>query len=216
MTTPHTSTMPYIPREFEPDWAIAPGAMIQETLEDLRFTQADVAARASISAKHLNQVIKAHVPLSPEVAVALERVLGVPADHWLALEATWQAHKARENSAVSFAGLASWLRRFPTEVLRERKIVDSQASVSARADALLRFFQVADTTAFDKVWLGDAATLTLDRLCGRRAEPVRPSAGQGNSGWRMVVSRRVTERTVTGSGLGGHVRQGGGDSGVAR
>lgn len=157
MTTPHTSTMPYIPREFEPDWAIAPGAMIQETLEDLRFTQADVAARASISAKHLNQVIKAHVPLSPEVAVALERVLGVPADHWLALEATWQAHKARVNSAVSFAGLASWLSRFPTEVLRERKIVDCEAAVSARADALLRFFQVADTTAFDKVWLAPQA-----------------------------------------------------------
>ncbi|WP_170175322.1 ImmA/IrrE family metallo-endopeptidase [Georgenia muralis] len=145
--------MRYIPREFEPDWAVAPGSMIQETLEDLRFTQADVAARASISAKHLNQVIKAHVPLSPEVAVALERVLGVPADHWLALEATWQAHKARENSAVSFAGLASWLSRFPNEVLRERKLVDTKASVAARADSLLRFFQVADTTAFEKVWL---------------------------------------------------------------
>lgn len=157
MTTPRTGTMRYIPREFEPDWAIAPGAMIQETLEDLRFTQADVAARASISAKHLNQVIKAHVPLSPEVAVALERVLGVPADHWLALEATWQAHKARENSAVSFAGLASWLRRFPTDVLRERKLVDFKAPVSVRADALLRFFQVADTTAFDKVWLAPQA-----------------------------------------------------------
>jgi HTH-type transcriptional regulator / antitoxin HigA len=157
MTTPQTSTMRYIPRQFEPDWALTPGTMIQKTLEDLRFTQADVAARASISAKHLNQVIKAHVPLSPEVAVALERVLGVPADHWLALEATWQAHKARESSQLSFAGLASWLSHFPTDVLRERKIVDTQAPVASRADALLRFFQVADTTAFDKVWLAPQA-----------------------------------------------------------
>lgn len=156
--TRRTSTVRYIPREFEPDWAIAPGTMIQETLEDLQFTQADVAARASVSAKHLNQVIKAHVPLSPEVAVALERVLGVPADHWLALEATWQARKARENSHLSFAGLASWLHRFPTEELRVRKIVDSEASISERADALLRFFQVADTTAFDKVWLAPQAS----------------------------------------------------------
>lgn len=158
MMTRDTRTMRYIPHEFEPDWAVAPGAMIQETLEDLQFTQADVAARASISAKHLNQVIKAHVPLSPEVAVALERVLGVPADHWLALEATWQARKARENSHASFAGLASWLNRFPTEELRVRKIVDLEASISERADALLRFFQVADTTAFDKVWLAPQAS----------------------------------------------------------
>lgn len=153
MTTPHTSTIRYIPRDFEPDWAVAPGSMIQEALEGLRFTQADVAARASLSAKHLNQVIKAHVPLSPEVAVALERVLGVPADHWLALEATWRAHKARESSTASFAGLASWVRRFPADVLRGRDIIDPGADVSTQADALLRFFQVADVTAFEKVWL---------------------------------------------------------------
>lgn len=157
MTTPRSSTIRHIPREFEPDWAIAPGVMIKETLQDLRFTQADVAARASISAKHLNQVIRAHVPLSPEVAVALERVLGVPADHWLALEATWQAHKARESSAASFAGLATWLRRFPTDVLRERRLIHTEDSVAAQADALLRFFQVADTTAFEKVWLAPQA-----------------------------------------------------------
>ncbi|WP_156254275.1 ImmA/IrrE family metallo-endopeptidase [Pseudactinotalea terrae] len=158
MTTPHTSTTRYNPSEFEPDWAFTPGTMILQSLEDLRFTQADVAARASISAKHLNQVIKAHAPLSPDVAVALERVLGVPAEHWLALEATWQAHKARETTQRSFAGLASWLDSFPAAVLQERNIIDTKATVASRADALLRFFHVADTTAFDKVWLAPQAS----------------------------------------------------------
>ncbi|NNH06979.1 HigA family addiction module antitoxin [Cellulomonas fimi] len=157
MTTSRPSTVRYIPREFEPDWAVAPGEMIQLALEDLRFTQADVAARASISAKHLNQVIKGHVPLSPEVAVALERVLGVSADHWLRLEATWQAHRARESAQMSFAGLSSWLRKFPEDVLRRRAIIDASAPVAERAESLLRFFQVADTEAFNRVWLAPQA-----------------------------------------------------------
>lgn len=158
MKADKTSSVRYRPREFEPDWAVAPGVVIQQTLEDLQFTQAEVAARASISAKHLNQIIKAHVALTPEVAVALERVLGVPADHWLALEATWQAHRARGTSHESFDTMGSWLRHFPTDVLLARGIVDAGASIGARADALLRFFQVADGSAFERIWLAPQAS----------------------------------------------------------
>lgn len=183
--------------------------MIQEALESQRFTQADVAARASISAKHLNQVIKAHVPLPPEVAISLERVLGVPADHWLALEATWQAHRARESSHASFAGLASWLQKFPADVLRDRKIVDTQAPVASRADRLLRFFQVADTAAFDKVWLAPQASykrsqkFTIDpyatalwlRLAEVAAEDSRDDCSPYDAGRLRSVARMILPLT---------------------
>jgi len=83
------------PTDFAPKWAVAPGALIRRELEAGGLSQADVALRTNLSTKHLNQVIQGHVPLSPEVALALERVLGSSADLWLRMDVSWQAHKAR-------------------------------------------------------------------------------------------------------------------------
>ena len=148
----------YVPQEFSPDWAVHPGRMILRELEAGGFSQADIAARANLSAKHLNQVIKGHVPLTPDVAISLERVLGASADTWLRMEATWQAHRARETASVSFASLATWVRKFPTSVLRSRRITDTSMSLAEQADSLLRLFQVADEKAFDRVWLSPQAS----------------------------------------------------------
>jgi len=44
-------------REFNPDYAIHPGAILEETLEARGLTKRDTASRCGISAKHLNQIL---------------------------------------------------------------------------------------------------------------------------------------------------------------
>lgn len=147
------STLRYVANRLEADWAVAPGTLIQAELDALEYSQADVAARTNISTKHFNQLIKGHVPLSPDIAVALERVLDIPAEMLLQMDATWQADKVRRTSASTLAGMQHWVAKFPRQALQEYRVVDFSAPASARVEALLRFFRVADERSFDRIFL---------------------------------------------------------------
>ncbi|TQR84290.1 ImmA/IrrE family metallo-endopeptidase [Mycobacterium hodleri] len=147
------SPLSYVANRFEADWAVAPGSLIQAELDALEYSQADVAARTNISTKHFNQLINGHVPLSPDIAVALERVLDIPAEMLLQMDATWQADKVRRTSASTLAGMQHWVAKFPQRALQEYRVVDFSAAASARVEALLRFFRVADEKSFDRIFL---------------------------------------------------------------
>lgn len=137
----------------EAEWAVPPGSLIKQELDEFEYSQSDVAARTNISTKHFNQLINGHVPLSPEIAVSLERVLGIPADLMLQMDATWQAEKMRRTAAATLAGLDQWLYKFPRNVLQQHAIVDFTKGMADRVEELLRFFRIADEKSFDRIWL---------------------------------------------------------------
>ena len=67
--------------------ATPPGATIKEQLNDRGMSQKEFAVRIDMSEKHVSKLINGEVQLTPEVAVRLEIVLGVPARFWNNLEA---------------------------------------------------------------------------------------------------------------------------------
>lgn len=146
------------PEEFVSEWAVPPGDLLQLELEAAGYSQADIATRAGVSAKHLNQVLRGHVPVSADIALALEQVLDVPAELTLRMEGTWQASQARTAHLESLSKLGSWVQSFPQVVLRDRVGIGSTEPVDERVDKLLRFFKVTDVEAFRKVWLAPQAS----------------------------------------------------------
>jgi len=82
-------------REFNPDYAVHPGAILEETLEARGLTKKDTASRCGISAKHLNQILHGKAPVLPDLAISLERVLGVAADLWTNLQGQYDLHQTR-------------------------------------------------------------------------------------------------------------------------
>ena len=70
--------------------ATPPGATIKEQLNDRGMSQKEFAARMDMSEKHISKLINGDVQLTPEVAVRLEMVLGVPAKFWNNLEAVYR------------------------------------------------------------------------------------------------------------------------------
>ena len=70
--------------------ATPPGATIKEQLNDRGMSQKEFAARMDMSEKHISKLINGEVQLTPEVAVRLEVVLGVPAKFWNNLEAVYR------------------------------------------------------------------------------------------------------------------------------
>ncbi|WP_455147295.1 HigA family addiction module antitoxin [Stomatobaculum longum] len=70
--------------------ATPPGATIREQLNDRGLTQKEFAVRMDMSEKHISKLINGDVQLTPETAVRLEMVLGVPAKFWNNLEAIYR------------------------------------------------------------------------------------------------------------------------------
>ena len=70
--------------------ATPPGATIKEQLNDRGMSQKEFAARMDMSEKHISRLINGDVQLTPETAVRLEMVLGIPAKFWNNLEAIYR------------------------------------------------------------------------------------------------------------------------------
>ena len=80
---------------FAPDYAVPPGETLVELLEERNMSQAELARHTDLSAKHINQIVKGHTPISSDVAFRFERVTGVPGRLWLNLENRYQERLAR-------------------------------------------------------------------------------------------------------------------------
>lgn len=70
--------------------ATPPGATIKEQLTERRMSQKEFAIRMDMSEKHISRLINGEVQLTPDVAMRLELVLGVPAHFWNNLESIYR------------------------------------------------------------------------------------------------------------------------------
>lgn len=138
--------------------ASPPGFYLRAVLDALKMSQAQLAARTGLSTKHINQVIQGVATLSPEIAIVLERAVGVPSKVWNDMEAAHQDAQARERAQQRLGDYVHWLHQFPTEELQRRGIVNNCTDAATQAGQLLSFFQVADPDAYSRVWSGAVAS----------------------------------------------------------
>ncbi|WP_328296188.1 ImmA/IrrE family metallo-endopeptidase [Kineococcus sp. NBC_00420] len=148
----------YIAEEMQLDWAPTPGRMLQRELEAQHLSQAQLSVRTGLSTKHINLVIKGRAPLSPEVAVTLEQVLGGTASTWLGIEARYRARLAQEEHHAALAAHVQWAAAFPRQPLIERRVIDAEDDPVEVVSKLLSFFKVASPDAFSKTWLEPQAS----------------------------------------------------------
>jgi addiction module HigA family antidote len=84
-----------------------PGEMLlEEFLRPLGITQSAFAIRLGISFPRLNEIVRGKRSVTPDTALRLERVLGMPADFWLGLQLDWDLwHGMRGPTASEIARL---------------------------------------------------------------------------------------------------------------
>lgn len=157
-----TSTKRYA---FTPDYAVAPGATLQETIDSLGMTQRDLAVRTGLAPKTINEIIKGKAPLTPETAVLLERVTGVPARMWNSLEANYREQLARIADRERLEADLEWLQTIPTKELIARGTIEPAADRVTLLHAVLKFFGVGSSEQWKQVWMQpDAAYRKSERF----------------------------------------------------
>lgn len=145
-------------RQFTPDYATPPGETLAEWLEEQSMTQAELATRAGLSARVVNQIIHGVAPLSQDTALKFERVTGIPARIWNTLEAYYQEHLTRLETRKDLDSQIEWLEELPVAQLRKRGIVTAApADKPGQVAELLAFFKVASVEAWRGLWLAPDA-----------------------------------------------------------
>jgi HTH-type transcriptional regulator/antitoxin HigA len=77
------------------NYAVAPGAYLEEWINEQGLSQQRVAGLLGCSRKQVNEIVNGRAPITSDTAIRLERVVGIPADSWLRYEAAYRADLAR-------------------------------------------------------------------------------------------------------------------------
>lgn len=173
--------------EFRPDYFVSPGTVLRAELDARGLTQADLATRTGLSPKHVNQVVQDVAPLSAEVALLLERTLGVSSRIWNVLESRQREATTKKNAQQELALHADWLNRFPVKELVNRGVLSALGSAGARVEQLLAFFGVADPAAWERVYAEPVAAF-------RRAQHLSPDSAATAVWLRLAEQEAATLR----------------------
>jgi addiction module HigA family antidote len=84
-----------IEQAVESDAIIWPGELLAEELEARGMSQRHLAVEMGRPQQAINEIVRGKKALTAETAVALERVLGIPAYLWLRMEARYRLALAR-------------------------------------------------------------------------------------------------------------------------
>ena len=137
---------------YTPDYAVVPGDVIEEHREAASMTQAELAMRLGQSLKHLNRIIAGKEPVTPDTALKLESVFGLPAHIWLGLESRYREFKAREAESESLSEEIEWLKKIPHKSLAKLGWIEASRDRATLVRTLREFYQVGSLDYLPNVW----------------------------------------------------------------
>ena len=163
---------------FEPDYAVPPGATLEETMESLGMTQRELAVRTGLTAQTLNRIFKGEQPITYETANKLELVTGTPAALWNNLEAQYREQLSKIEQARQMADNIIWLKDIPVKELTERQVIPVETEKGLVVREVLRFYGVSSVEAWHTVWDEPAAA-------ARRSPFLKSSPGPTSAWLRL-------------------------------
>jgi HTH-type transcriptional regulator/antitoxin HigA len=133
-------------QEIYSDLAIPPGEYLEEVIEDLGMTKDELARRMNRPAPKLSAIFKGDKAITPDTALELEKVVGVPAHVWTGLEAEYRlalarSHQDEEQGRLKKESLL--VKRFPYSDLVKLGVVAKKSRSTEKVMELQRFFGVA-------------------------------------------------------------------------
>jgi len=138
--------------QFNPDYAVPPGDILQEWLDEQGLTQAELAQRMGRAKKTINEIIKGVAPITAETSLQLEKVTGIEASFWNSMEVAYRSFRARQQERKTLGSEANWLVKFSYAKLSEYGWVPETGLKVERVENLLRFYGVASFQQWNETY----------------------------------------------------------------
>lgn len=139
-----------------------PGDTIQEHIDHIGMSQAELAERLGRSVPKLNELIKGKAILSNETATKLEYVLGIPASFWLNLERTYQDELLEIKRLEDLEEYKAWAKSFPLAIMKKFNLLPNTNDKVILADSLLKFFRVATPLQWSDIYNGSSLAFKIE------------------------------------------------------
>jgi addiction module HigA family antidote len=152
-----------IANEYIPEVVSPPGETLAEVLGDRGMSQAELAQRMGRPKKTISEIVNGKAELTPETAIQLERVLGVPAAFWNNFESNYRGYVARVAEEAQLAAQAAWPDRFPLSEMCNHRWITRQSDVTGRVRELLSFFAVSSVDQWRERYRAPLAAYRLPK-----------------------------------------------------
>lgn len=168
---------------YRPEVVSPPGETLRDLLEERGMTQADLVERTGRPTKTINEIIQGKTAITPETALQLERVTGVPAEFWNQREADYRAYLARKKELQAVSEQELWLKQFPLKEMIRRGLIKKYGTVAESVISILNYFGVANVEQWSKFWISKKLafkkSLNLDSNVGSIAVWLRQGEIEG-------------------------------------
>jgi addiction module HigA family antidote len=141
---------------FMPDYAVHPGTILKDTIEDMGITQESLATRIGMKAQSLSRILAGRTVISPDTAAKLELALGIPAKFWNSLQAQYHElvakQEERERLELERQKRRDWIKQFPLTMMTKRGYIAKIKDETEQYRELLLFFGIANGVAWADQW----------------------------------------------------------------
>jgi HTH-type transcriptional regulator / antitoxin HigA len=139
-------------QRWQPNWAVHPGEVLAEALEERAMSQAELARRMDRPLKTINEIVKGKSAITHDTAIQLELVLGITARLWNNLQRDYWEAEARLEERRRLENEAAWVHNFPLGKMVRHGWLSAAKSKSEALSILLRFFAVSSPSAWERQW----------------------------------------------------------------
>lgn len=131
--------------QFKPNYAVPPGTTLMETIEALGMSQAELAQRMGRPVKTINEIVNGKAAITPETALQLEKVVGVPASFWNNAERNYREILARLQNNEELSTCTGWLKQFPIKEMADLGWIPGGKSGGELVRVMLQYFGIASS-----------------------------------------------------------------------
>lgn len=153
-----------------------PGDTIQEHIDFIGMSQAELAERMGRPKVKINDIIKGREPVTTATAFQLEKVLGIPASFWMNREASYRAELYELEQQEKLVHQKDWLSAFPVNEMRKLGWLPDTKDKLVLIDHLLKFFGVASTEEWKTIYVAKEVSVAFRLSLAHTQSPEAISA----------------------------------------
>ncbi len=172
---------------------IPPGEYLEEVIEELGMSKGELATRMGRPSSKLSAIFNGKKAITPDTALQLERVTGVPAHIWTGLETDYQLALARQREELreeQCKAETPLVTRFCYNELRKLHLVPTCTRPIDKVKALQQFFGVMS--------LNDVPDLPRYRVAFRhKAKKESERSPEAVAAWLRVGEIQAREMECT-------------------
>lgn len=138
-----------------------PGDTIQEHIDFIGMSQAELAERMGRPKEKINDIIKGREPITTATAFQFEKVLGIPAGFWLSREQSYRQELYELHQQEEYEKKKDWLSGFPVNEMKKFGWLPNTKEKHVLVDSLLKFFCVASPEEWERIYINEEVSVAF-------------------------------------------------------